>query len=151
MSNSPMVNLTVDIPTDENGMPSTKPADVLRFSQQILFKTVMGVTESGNRTPTDSKEVNALTNVLKTMSQTALTSVKLEQEERAIGNQEEMVEMFKQFKALASGSNLYTNDGKTSRQKDPYEGITPPSVEISATELIQGEQQLNPDAYLADD
>lgn len=142
----PAINLTVEIKLDDNGRPSVDPNDVVKFTQQMLFKAALERTNSGTMTPGDMTELSML---LRDMNTTALTTRKLDQEEKELNNQRALVETFKQLESMLDGKNIY-GTGVVSRDTDPYANVELPSVEILSTELTQGEQALNPDLYLRD-
>lgn len=146
MSNSPALNLTVDLQLDENGRPSVDPNDVVKFTQQLLYKAVLEKTNNGTFIPGDTAELSML---IRDMNATALTTRKLDQEEKALDNNRALVEAFKQFEEMIEGKDVYGAD-RVTRTVDPYENSTLPTIEVNPLELTQGEQPLNADQYLSD-
>lgn len=149
MSDLPIngLNLTVDIKLDENGRPSVAPGDVVKFTQQLLFKAALDRTSNGTQVPVDMTELSM---ILRDMNQTALTTRKLDQEEEGLINQRAMVDAYAELRNLAHGKNLYTDEGKVTRQVDPYADVALPEVTLVDGELHQGELPLNPDDFLPD-
>lgn len=136
-------NLTVELKLDPQGRISTDPMDIVKLSQQLLLKAVMGITDNGTKMPTDMAELSLL---LRDMNTTALTTRKLDQEKEAETNRRAQVEAFKEFQAMVQNSGIQPI--VTERRVSPYEGLNPPVIDISPTELTQGEQPLNSDVYL---
>ena len=141
------MNLTVDIVLDEDGRPSTDPSHVVKFTQQMLLKAVLEKSDKGTTTPSDLIEMSML---LRDMNTTALTTRKLDQEAQVIGNQKVLVETHREFLRLFKGQDIYNPDGIESGG-DPYAGLELPKIEVSPSELIQGEHKLNPDDFISDD
>lgn len=144
MSAIPALNLDVDLELDENGRPSTDPNAVVKFTQQLLYKAVLNKTNNGTFIPDDTVELASL---IRDMNATALTTRKLDQEEKAADNSRALVEAFRQFEEMFDGKDLYGVD-RLARTADPYANATLPDIVISPTEIVQGEQPLNADDYL---
>lgn len=150
MNNAPVpegLNLTIDLKLDEHGRPSVQPNDVVKFTQQLLFKAALKMTSNGTEIPDD---MESLSYIIRDMNATALTTRKLDQEEEGLFNQKALVEAYVELRKGLSGQNLYTGEGTLVRDSDPYAGILPPSVPVVDGEMSQGEHPLNPDDFLTD-
>lgn len=147
MSQKPALNLTVNIELDDDGRPSTDPNHVVKFTQQMLLKAVLEMSNQGTVTPSNLVDLSML---LKDMNTTALTTRKLDQEAQVIGNQKVLVETHKEFLRMFKGQNIYNPDG-VEDSRDPYANLTLPSIQVSESEIRQGEQKLNPDDFISED
>jgi hypothetical protein len=63
---------------------STNPVDIITTTQQLRLRIVDKLTDSGARIPTESKEVGTLSMVLRDLDAAALTTRKLDVEEKGI-------------------------------------------------------------------
>lgn len=63
---------------------STKPTDVIETTQSLRLQMINKLTDNGTRIPTDPKEVATLNNLLNSADSAALTTRKLDVEEKAV-------------------------------------------------------------------
>lgn len=63
---------------------STSPADIIETTQKLRLQMVNKLTENGGRIPSEGKEVGSLAMLLRDMDAAALTTRKLDVEEKGV-------------------------------------------------------------------
>lgn len=135
------------LPLEEH---SVEPEDVVKRTQRLRHRIVDELTDNGRRIPDDPL---MLLNVLRDMDQSALTTRKLNIEEKGANDGRKALETFERLESLLGGKDPFRKSDKEvialpSRKSDVYQGVNAPEVELNPGEEYQGEQVLKLSDYL---
>jgi hypothetical protein len=119
---------------------STNPVDIITTTQQLRLRIVDRLTNNGERIPTESKEVGTLSMVLRDLDAAALTTRKLDVEEKGIDAAS---------KASANVANVLKELGGNPFRIGALENISkipaPDATLIPAIELVPGVMKIGAD------
>lgn len=126
---------------------STDPNEVVKFTQQLRYRVVDQLTEHGTKIPGDSAE---LMSVLRDMDNSALTTRKLNIEEKSANDGRRTIQLYRELRQLF-GTATPLADGDGGPDRNPASGVVLPDVEMVPGEDFQGEQPLNVADYVSVD
>lgn len=131
----------------------TDPNAVVKYTQNMRYRIVNDLTNNGTKIP---DKIGDLAMVLRDMDQSALTTRKLNIEERAANDGKRTLEAFDKLQAILGGRNPFQADGGgpipvAARTDHPTQGLALPQVQLKPGEDHQGEHQLNVADYVPAD
>lgn len=126
-----------------SGEIDVAPENIVQMTQMVRTGILRKITDHGTRLPTDEDGVKLTLNILRDMDHTALTTSKLQIDEKkanAAG----------QVAAIADSILSKMNIGGTIVKNNIEESLELPEVDLIEGEIDQGELSLNPDEWLKD-
>lgn len=126
-----------------SGEIDTTPENIVNMTQIVRTGILRKMTDHGTRLPTDEDELKMTLTLLKDMDHTALTTSKLNIEEKRANSAGQVA-------AVADAILAKMTLGAANVKSDIESTIDLPEVDLLDGELDQGEKSLNPDTWLAD-
>lgn len=131
---------------------STEPADVIKTTQSIRLQIL--ASRLGRGVSEDLKELNTDLQLLRDLDAAALTTRKIDVEERAVNESERVSEQTNALLKMLNGKNPFAVDLTTGRVRDDLIGrpreVDLPLPTIVPGHLRQGTEQLNYADYVDD-
>lgn len=127
---------------------STDPNEVVKFTQQLRYRVVDNLTQGGTHIPADSAE---LMSVLRDMDNSALTTRKLNIEEKSANDGRKTIQMYRELRSMFGNATPLAGGGDSDSRPDPTQGVSIPEVPMIPGEDFQGEQALNVADYVSVD
>lgn len=135
--------------------PSTDPSDVVHTTQQIRLLMLKELTKGG--VPKDSDEVKTLSLVLRDLDAAALTTRKIDVEEKAVGEQARAIDAVQDIAKLYGGRNPFLANPDGSLNADALreirgsrvtdEAALPPPRSIPGMDK-QGQDDVSPEDFI---
>ncbi len=132
-----------DVQTVLSGEVDVTPENVVKVTQMVRTGILRQITDHGTRLPTDDDGIKTALNVLRDMDHTALTTSKLDIEEKKANSAAQVA-------AIADNILSKMSLGQGSVKNNIESEIDLPEVDLLDGEIDQGEKSLNPDVWLMD-
>lgn len=148
----PADKFSVSVPTPIEVSPSTEPADVIKTTQGIRLAIL--AKRLANGVNDDIKELNTDLQLLRDLDAAALTTRKIDVEERAVNESERVSEQTNALLKMLGGKNPFAVDLATGNVRGdllnrPREADLP-MITIVPGQVKQGTEQLNYADYVDD-
>lgn len=148
----PADKFSVQVPEPIEVSTSTEPADVIKTTQGIRLKILASRLQRGVND--DIKELNADLQLLRDLDAAALTTRKIDVEERAVNESERVSEQTNALLKMLGGKNPFAVDLATGNIRPDLIGrpreADVPLVKIIPGQVKQGTEQLNYADYVDD-
>lgn len=132
-----------DVHTALSGELDVTPEQIVKVTQTVRTGILRKITDHGTRLPTDDDGIKTTLNLLRDMDHTALTTSKLDIEEKRANSAAQVA-------AIADSIISKMSLGQGQIKNDVESTLELPDVDLLEGEIDQGEISLNPDEWLAD-
>lgn len=135
-----------EVPLDIN--PSVDPSDVIKTTQGIRMAMVKQHLRGG--TPSMDKDSNTFLQVLRDLDQAALTTRKIDVEERSVSESERLAQAQNELLRMLGGKNPFVIDIATGApvQASEHPEVTLPEPKLVPDVTTQGTQPVNYDDFV---
>lgn len=134
---------------------STKPNDVLETTQTILLNLLGNLTEEGGKLPSDPKEVGTVISVVRELNSAAVTTKKLDIEERAVDEAtqlaRDLIEINRNAPGIFHGREMKDIQGEVVPSPPKLDRARVPHVKLLPGQLGSDIKEIDLDTFMKAD